>query len=417
MFEVGSEPGSDRYHYFCRQFLKKGHEVTVLTSAVVYKLAKIRPECRGKWCTVSHRDGITIIHLWSYPNIRGSFVRRLIYLFTYMCLAFLAGCLIARPDVIYAPNTPGMVGWVGYLLSRFRRVPLVYEVADVWPDAAIAMGALTNPMIISVSRWMEKKTYERANIITALTRGIKGNLEEKGISPQKVALVTNGVDPEIFESTKEAGIGSIRMELSLGDRFVCLYLGAHGHYNSLSTIIETAKSLEADRRFVFVLIGDGDCKPRLIRMVEDLGLSNVVFLPPVPRVKSSGYLAMADVFLLPNRRGNFFCMNLPNKLFDYLISSRPIVVAGEGETGDVVRAANAGVVVPAEDSAAMAGAVVKMASMDVQSRLKLGANGRNFVLAHYHRKSQADDIEQVLISAAAGRGFIIDRHVEPNTRG
>jgi glycosyltransferase involved in cell wall biosynthesis len=416
IFETESDPGSDRYHYFCRHLVEKGHHVTVLTSAVAYKLARIRPECRGRWRTTLQRDGIGIIYLWSYANIRGSFARRLVYLFTYMCLAFLAGLLIERPDVIYTPNTPGMVGWIGYLLSRLRRVPLVYEVADVWPDAAIAMGTLTDPLVISLTRRMEMKTYKQASVVTALTCGIKANLEEKGLSPKKIVLVPNGVDPEIFSGLDHEKVNALRSELGLKDRFVGLYLGAHGHYNSLWTIIEMANLLRTHGRFAFLLIGDGDFKAQLISMVAKYRLSNVTFLAPIPRSDSSYYLALADVFLLPNRKGDFFRMNLPNKLFDYLISARPIIVAGEGDTADVVRMAKAGIIVPAEDAAAMADALIQLAALDTPAYCELGANGRQHAITCYHREAQARRIEQVLLSAISVNGNTGQPHVAPGSQ-
>jgi glycosyltransferase involved in cell wall biosynthesis len=133
-------------------------------------------------------------------------------------------------------------------------------------------------------------------------------------------------------------------------------------------------------------------------MVQELGLKNTLFLPPIPRYESPGYLAMADAFLLPNRRGDFFRMNLPNKLFDFLMSGRPIVVAGEGETADIIRAANAGLVVPAEDSWAVADALRKLIALAVETRQKMGENAREYVIKHYDRKIKLGELEQVFAS-------------------
>jgi glycosyltransferase involved in cell wall biosynthesis len=295
-----------------------------------------------------------------------------------------------------------MVGYAGYLLSRLRRIPLVFEVADVWPDAAIAMGMLTSPLVISLSRRMEDACYHQAVKITALTRGIRDHIERKGLSAEKIILATNGVDPEVFQEVDQEKVAALRAELGLQDRFVSLYLGAHGHYNSLWTIVEAANLLRGDPHFAFVFIGDGDYKQKLLEMVERYQLNSVVFLPPVPRLDSPRYLAAGDTFLLPNRKGEFYRMNLPNKLFDFLASSRPILVAGEGETADVVLQAGAGVVVPAEDFAAMAQALRNLAGMSRIDRHNMGACGRTFAFTHYNRSIQSQNIAQVLVSAMDG---------------
>jgi glycosyltransferase involved in cell wall biosynthesis len=317
-----------------------------------------------------------------------------------MALAVLSGLFVKRPDVIYSPNSPGMVGYAGYLLSVFRRIPLVFEVADVWPDAGIAMGTLTNPYVISLMQAMENACYRRAVWIIALTRGIKENVESKGYPSDKVVLVTNGIDPNIFNEADLEKTKKLRSDLGLDHRFVGLYLGAHGHYNSLWTIIQAANHLRDNSRFAFVLIGDGDYKASLEQQVRDLKLHNVTFLASIPRHECPEYLALADVFLLPNRNGNFFRMNLPNKLFDFLAASRPIVVAGEGETGDVVIQAKAGDVVPAEDAAAMAKSIHRMAGLNESERLRMGEMGRAFVMSRYNRADLYLRLERTLLRAA-----------------
>lgn len=403
VFEVSTDPGSDRYHFYLKRLVEAGHEVTVITSAVAYKLAQVRPECRGRWKTEVVQDGIRVLYLWSYPNLRGSFLRRMLYLISYMLLAVWSGLWLGRPDVIYTPNSPGMVGYAGYLLSRLRRVPLVFEVADVWPDAAIAMGMLTNPLVISLTRWMEDACYRQAKFITALTRGIKANIEKKGYPPEKIILATNGVDPGIFADIDCQRVAQLRADLGLEGCFIGSYLGAHGHYNSLWTIVEAAALLRDDPRFRFVLIGDGDYKATLQEMVREAGLSNVLFLPPIPRHESPVYLAIADVYLLPNRKGEFYQMNLPNKLFDFLASGRPVLVAGEGESGNAVLAACAGMVTPAEDAAEMAAALKRLADMSSAERRAMGEGGRAYAFKHYNRQILSQQIEAILVAAATSK--------------
>jgi glycosyltransferase involved in cell wall biosynthesis len=175
-----------------------------------------------------------------------------------------------------------------------------------------------------------------------------------------------------------------------------MYMGAHGSYNSLATIIEVASILKDDPRFLFVFVGDGDEKSKLQQSVVDIGITNVIFLDPVPRIESASLLAAADAFLLPNRKGEFFTGNLPNKLFDFLASSRPVVVAGAGETPALVMDARCGKVGGPEDSHAMADSLLELATMSVAERLAMGADGRKYVLERYDREILSEHFIQIL---------------------
>jgi glycosyltransferase involved in cell wall biosynthesis len=178
-----------------------------------------------------------------------------------------------------------------------------------------------------------------------------------------------------------------------------MYMGAHGAYNALDTIIDAALILKSDPRFLFVFIGDGDEKPKLQKRVSDDHLLNVIFLPPMPRVESPEILSAADTFVLPNRKGDFFIGNLPNKLFDFLASARPVVVAGAGETHDLVMAAGAGRCGIAEDSQSMVNSLIELAEMPVEARMAMGKKGRDYVLAHYDRKILSERFLKILADA------------------
>jgi glycosyltransferase involved in cell wall biosynthesis len=237
----------------------------------------------------------------------------------------------------------------------------------------------------------------------ALTEGIRENIIAKGVPREKVHLATNGVDGNLFreEAGNESEPRRLREGTGLTGRFVCMYLGAHGRYNALETIIEAAGILRDDPRFAFVLVGDGDEKAKLEAAVRSRGLENVRFFPPVNRSDAPRMLRCADLLLLPNRQGAFFTMNLPNKLFDFLASARPIVVAGEGESAEVVRRAGAGLVVAAADSAALAEAVLEVAALDETTRNTMGKSGREYVLARYDRNAICRDLAVMLEGSVA----------------
>jgi len=409
VFEIGQDPGSERHFFFCRYLARQGHTVTAITSNVDYKRARPKLPDAG-WRIRRQVEGVDIQYVYSYANFRGSFAKRFWYYLTYVFSTTLAVLSIKRPDVIYAVSTPLTVGLLGAVLGFLRRVPWVFEVTDVWPDAAMAVGVVQNKTLIRMAQWAEMLCYRRAAHVVALTEGIRDNIIAKGIPAEKVTVITNGVDPTLFgdEAEREEMAGSLRKELGLHDRFLCLYLGAHGCYNALPTILDAAEALRTDPRIAFVLIGDGDEKPKLEARARDQGLDNVHFLPPISRSEAPAALKEADAFLLPNRQGDFFHMNLPNKLFDFLVSERPILVAGHGESADLVLRAGAGRVVPAEDGAALAQAILELASLSPDERRKMGQAGRRYVLEHYNRENLSQIFLHVLEKAVQSRKVLHD---------
>lgn len=396
VFETGDGAGSERHFFFCKYAVSKGHQATAITSNVDYKNARVK--IPGETGTVKRAvEGVEILYVYSYANFRGSFIKRFYYYLTYFFFSIIQSFKLKKPDVIYAVSTPLTVGLLGYIISRLRGIPFIFEVTDVWPDAAVACGVVKNKTLIKLAHWLEMFCYRKAVHIVGLTRGICDNIIAKGIDRKKVSIITNGVDFSLFSfAGDDSKRLSLRNKLGFGERFVAMYMGAHGAYNSLNTIIDAAVILKDDPRFLFVFVGDGDEKQKLQQHVFEYGLTNVMFLQPIPRIESAALLDCADVFLLPNRKGDYFTGNLPNKLFDYLASARPVVVSGAGETPELVMAAECGRVGSAEDSQAMAESLVELATMPVKDRLAMGTRGREYVLEHYDRSKLSERFLRIL---------------------
>lgn len=396
VYETGSDVGSERHFYFCKYAVNKGHHATAITSNVDYKNARVK--IQGVSNTVRrHIEGVDVHYVYSYANFRGSFFKRFYYYLTYFFASIVQSIKIEKPDVIYAVSTPLTVGFLGYIISRLRGAPFVFEVTDVWPDAPVACGVVKNKMLIRLAHWLEMFCYRKSAHIVGLTHGICENIIAKGIERNKVSIITNGVDFSLFKQPQnDSERVALREQLGFGNRFVAMYMGAHGAYNALDTIINAAIELKDDPRFLFVFVGDGDEKPKLQKRVSENNLSNVMFLQPVPRLDSPGVLVAADVFLLPNRKGEFFTGNLPNKLFDFLASARPVVATGSGETPALIMEAGCGRIGMAEDSHAMVESLIELAEMPLEERLAMGARGRDYVMKHYDRNGLSEFFLNIL---------------------
>ena len=400
VFETGSDTGSERHFYFCKYAVSKGHHATAITSNVDYKNAQVK--FAGKKGTiVKTEDGVDIHYVYSYANMRGSFIKRFYYYVTYFFSSISEALRISKPDVIYAVSTPLTVGLLGYIISRVRGIPFVFEVTDLWPEAAVECGVVKNKGLITLAHWLAMFCYRKSAHIVGLGRNDCKSIIAKGIDKEKVSLITNGVDLSLFgdRAIDDAKRTAVRNQFGFGNKFVVMYMGAHGAYNALHTIIDAAIILKEDQRFLFVFVGDGDEKPKLQKRAADNRLENIQFLPPMPRAESPGMLSAADAFVLPNRKGEFFKGNLPNKLFDFLASARPIVVAGAGETPELVTTAGAGKCGPPEDSQTMANLLVELANLPEAERVAMGARGRDYVFANYDRDRLSERFLAILSNA------------------
>jgi glycosyltransferase involved in cell wall biosynthesis len=280
-------------------------------------------------------------------------------------------------------------------LAAARRARFVLEVRDLFPDSAIAMGLLTDRRIIAASRRLERFCHARAARIVALTEGIRDGIVAQGVTPGKVALITNGVDLDIGTGATPTHAAPVP-----ADAFVAMYVGAHGTYSSLETVLDAADRLRDAPDVRVVLVGGGDRKPALVEEARARGLANVAFVDSVAKREVPAWLARADVCLLPYQDNPLFAGALPNKVFDYLGAGRPIIAAAPaGELTRLVERAGCGVAVPPEDGAALAGAIRALAAEPEEAR-RMGERGRAHALEHYDRARLAERFVAVVESVA-----------------
>lgn len=391
IFETPHDTGSDRHYYFAKYLQSKGHEVCVITGNVDYKNACKRfPNVSG--ILEKRFESILIKYVPVYTNFRGSFLRRIFFFISFFVNSVWFALREPKIDAIYAISTPLSVGLLGVLVSKVRNKPLFFEVTDVWPDAAIHSGVIKNRLVIYIAEVVEKLCYETSHQIICLTNGILSAINKKGAYSAKTKFIPNGVDFDLFRKIGNDAIAELRSTHNFSDKFVFMYMGAHGRYNSLETIIQAAKILRENTNIFFVFVGEGDEKSKLIEFSSKHQMNNVLFLGTLSRLESVKLLASADGFLLPNRKGDFFKGNLPNKLFDYLAAAKPVIVSGYGESADLIQAAEAGLVIDAENPEGLVHAILNIIQMDVDQANAMGLSGRAYVEKNFSRKVHAEFI-------------------------
>jgi glycosyltransferase involved in cell wall biosynthesis len=376
--------------------VRAGHHVTMIAEVPNHPSGVISPEYRGKFYERTNLDGIDVIRVWVKTSPTKTFRSRMAFYLSYTFMAILAGLFLARGryDIIYATSPPLFVGAAALIISQVRRIPLVFEVRDLWPESAIALGELRNPRAIRWATKLEETCYRRARQIVVTTQEMVDYLSKRGFEANKITVIRNGANTELFCLDPTARC-DLRNKLGLKDKFVVVYAGLLGIAQGLGASLEAASLLATiEPQVHFLFIGDGPVKRALQEQVENLGLTNVTFLPPQPRDTIPGYLSAGDAALIPLTRKRLLGA-LPSKMFDAMACQRPVVLSAEGEARDVLCEADAGIVVPPEDPPALAEAVLGLYG-DPGLCVRYGQNGRRAVTAHYSRQMQAQQLVQLL---------------------
>ncbi len=396
--EVGAT--QTRAYEMAQGLLRAGHQVTMLTEVPNHPEGVIRPEYRGKFWTRAPLDGIDVIRVWVKTAPAKTFKTRMTFYLSYMLNALLAGLLLARGryDVIYATSPPLFVGGAALALSRLRRIPLVFEVRDLWPESAVALGELHNPRFIRWAAALEEACYRRARRIVVVTAGMRARLIERGIPAAKLALIPNGTNTEMF-TPGPIDLG-LRRSLDIApEAFVVAYTGLHGLIHGMDVILDAAQQFLTEgideRQLLFLLVGDGVRKAHLVETAEARQLTNVRFLPMQPEAELPPLIRLADVGLATIANVPLAKSSLPVKMFSTMACGRPVVLAVEGEAREVLQEAEAGLAVPPEDAPALVAALKQLRADPALCR-RLGENGRAFVEAHYSRQAQARTLVALL---------------------
>ena len=398
-FVTPDQPGSLRHYAHAKEWARRGHDVVVLSTFVLHKNAEIPAKYRGAKLVTEEIEGCTVRKVYSRPSFTGFRGRMANYL-SFMWQAICAGLREKGTfDIVMASSPSLFAALAGLVVAWAKRVPFVLEVRDLWPASAIATGHLKSKYAIWIARLIEKCLYARASAIICVTEGIAEAVRSKTANAKSIVIVPNGVDTELFQY-KEAGSQAKMLDyLDEIDQPIALYAGSHGKNNALDTVIASAKLMN-NERIHFVLIGEGDQTEELRFSVINAGLHNVTFLGALPRQDVPPLLCKAAVLLWPVfwETGNPVLRNLkagvvPNKLYDYVASGRPIVtsVPRPSEAFRRLEEWSAAVVYSDPNAEAFSAAI-----RNALNRTPMSDTDRRVFLDGYARIRGAEDIMRVL---------------------
>ncbi len=253
------------------------------------------------------------------------------------------------------------------------------------------MGVLRNPVLIRLSLWLERFLYRHADQVIVNSPGFVDHVKAHGA--RDVMVVPNGVDASMFDPFLTGS--EFRQEYGLQGRFLAMYAGAHGMSNDLKIVLKAGRVLQTRPEIAIVLVGDGKEKPELQAYAAELGLDNVIFLPPVPKSKMSQALAASDVCIAILKPIPMYATVYPNKVFDYMAAGRPVVLAIAGAIRNVVEQAGCGIYVQPGDPVAMAEAIQSIADDRDRAR-RMGLQGREYVEKYFDRKRLAEELSSII---------------------
>mgnify|MGYP001556496645 CR=1 FL=1 len=346
------DSGGSRWNEMAKVWAEAGNEVTVLAGMIHANGSEKRPEYKKKHFAQKQQGKIQVWRCHVSEAYNKSFGGRLWGYFSFMFSAMWAGLFKAKGkfDVVIVTSPPLFVGLSGYIISVFKRIPFVFEVRDLWPESAIDTGVLTNKWIIKMAFWFEKFIYKKAKLINVLTPAFYDSLKnEKHIPEEKLIMIPNASD---FSLSEELLLtfdrNDFRKKMALDGKFVITYVGAHGVANHLQQVLQAGKKLE-DTRVLFLLIGQGMEKEKLKKMAVDMNVNNVRFIDAVPKKEVFKFILASEMGASVLKRVDTFKTVYSNKTFDYMSCKKPVLMAIDGVSRELVEAAACGVYIEPEN--------------------------------------------------------------------
>jgi glycosyltransferase involved in cell wall biosynthesis len=325
-------PATRTYEH-CKEWVKNGADVTVITCAPNFPEGKVYKGYTNKWIQRETIDGIKVIRVWTYITANEGFIKRIIDYLSFMVAAFIAG-LTVKTEIIIATSPQFFTAVAGRWLSFWKRTPWVMEVRDLWPESITAVGAAKRNVAIQFFEWLEKRMYKSASKIVVVTDSFAKTLVEKhAVDPKKIKVVKNGANLKLFQPQPKNQ--KLISELGLDNKFIIGYIGTHGMAHGLDFVLRSAKN-STDSSLHFLLIGSGAKRQELLELKNQLQLKNVTMLESISKSDVVQYTSILDAGLVNLKRSETFQSVIPSKIFELAAMHKPILLGVEGESATIV---------------------------------------------------------------------------------
>jgi glycosyltransferase involved in cell wall biosynthesis len=380
---------------FAKELVRRGHQVEVLTGFPNYPGGKLYPGYRVRLWQRECIDGIAVLRVPLYPSHGRSVLGRIANYMSFAFSAALGSAFVARPDLVYVYHPPATIGLAALAAKMFYRIPIVYDIQDLWPDSVATSGMMGNRRILQMlHRWCQL-IYRKSERIVVLSPGFKATLMERGVAEEKIEVIYNWSDERALGASDGPPV-----VLGAPGEFTVLFAGTMGVAQALDTVLDAARlCMDAVPRARFVLIGGGIDRKRLERRAAELELTNLCFLPRQPGSEIGRYLSAADVLLVHLRKDPLYLITIPSKTQAYLAAGKPILMAVEGDAAALVQRSGAGFTCEPGSPERLAEAVAEMASFSAERLDEMGQAGRDFYLRELSLVEGVNRFERVFAAA------------------
>jgi colanic acid biosynthesis glycosyl transferase WcaI len=384
----------------CEYLAARGHDVTMCTGFPYYPQWRIDARYRGRWVGRETRNGVRILRSYLYVPRRVTNLRRIVHEASFVassCIRALGG---RRPDILITESPPLALALSSVLLSRVWRVPYVFHVSDLQPDAAVDLGMLSSGPVTRVLYALERLAYRRAALVATLTPAMRSRILAKGIAPEQVAVFPDWAEPDLFELPLEGGGVTAREQLELDGAFLVVHAGNMGVKQGLDVVLGAAERSRDHRDLVYLLVGDGAVRRTLENRAREQKLDNVRFIPLLPTPTFYELLSTSDVTLVTQQRVVADIV-FPSKVRTLMAAGRPVVASlnASSEVARVVTEGGAGVVVPPENPDALLETILALRS-GRDRRRQMGVQGRAYARAHWNPEGILPEMERQLVRVA-----------------
>ena len=384
----------NRLHDLSRRWLKSGVDVTVLTAMPNYPRGEIFAEYRGKFFASEEIDGVKVLRSWIFASKNKKTIIQLLCYFSFVFSSLIIGLLkLRKSDVLICESPPLFLGFTALMIKYLKRMKLVMNVSDLWPESAVQLGLIGPGLALSGLEWFERLLYRKSSLVSCQTEGIVKGVLDKYPSARTL-LFPNGVDLEMFMPEEK----DLDLKKSLAfpeDCFIVGYGGNHGRSQALSQLLAAADRLR-DEKIFFAIVGDGPEKEMLQEKARQMTLKNLVFYPSQDRQNMSKMQALWDIAIVPLKDIELFDGARPSKMFELMAGEIPFIFCGRGEGADLAKTSGSAAVVPPEKPEMLAQKVLELSKMSKEERKAMGAKGHIFVKEGFNREKLADIFLQEL---------------------
>lgn len=391
-------PATRTYEH-CLRWVQQGHQVTVVTCHPNHPRGELYPGHRNRLWQVENCGGIRVIRLLTLLSANKGFgLRTLNYVF-FMLMCVLFCWRMPRADVVISTSPQFFNGLAGFFVARLKRSRWVLEIRDLWPESIVSVGAMKDGFVIRLLYALEAFCYRTCDLIVPVTDAFRQYMVNKGVDPNKIRVIKNGVDLTLFSAATvqpDSAMDALFSKQGLDGKFVAAYVGTHGMAHHLEMVLEAARLLRDRTDIAFLLVGDGAERDRLVQIAGQWQLPNLVMLEQMPKQKMPALWSRVQVSLILLRKSDTFKSVIPSKLFESFAMHKPVVLGVEGESAAMLMDSAAGMCIEPENAEALAQAVTTLAD-DPARYADMAARGKAYVQQHFDRDVLASRFAQVLL--------------------